>query len=52
MRQREEECASGISPEISEVDEGLQEIIEKFKERDENRRKENAEKKKGSHKMH
>ena len=51
-RQREEERASGISPEISEVDECLDDIIEKFKERDENRRKENAEKKKGPHKMH
>ena len=51
-RQSEEERASGISPEISEVDECLDDIIEKFKERDENRRKENAEKKKGPHKMH
>ena len=43
--QREEECASGISPEISEVDECLGDIIERFEERDENQRKENEEKK-------
>ena len=43
--QREEERASGISPEISEVDECLEDIIERFKERDENQRKENEEKK-------
>ena len=35
-RQREEERASGISPEISEGDEWLEDIIERFKERDEN----------------
>ena len=46
-RQREEERASGISLEISEVDECLEDIIERFKERDENQRKENEEKKKG-----
>ena len=34
-RQREEERASGISPEISEGDEWLEDIIERFKERDE-----------------
>ena len=50
--QREEERASGISPEISEVDECLEDIIERFKERDENQRKENEEKKKGPQKMH
>ena len=44
-RQREEERTSGISPEISEVDECLEAIIERFKERDENQRKENEEKK-------
>ena len=49
---REEECASGISPEISEVDESLEDIIERFKERDENQRKENKEKKKGLQMMH
>ena len=43
--QREEERASGISPEISEVDECLEDIIERFKERDENQRKGNEEKK-------
>ena len=51
-RQREEERATGISPEISEVDECLEDIIERFKERDENQRKENEEKKKGPQKMH
>ena len=51
-RQREEERASDISPEISEVDECLEDIIERFKERDENQRKENEEKKKGPQKMH
>ena len=51
-RQREEERASGISPEIPEVDECLEDIIERFKERDENQRKENEEKKKGPQKMH
>ena len=40
-RQREEERTSGISPEISETDECLDDIIESFKERDENQRKEN-----------
>ena len=40
-RQREEERTSGISPEISEIDECLDDIIESFKERDENQRKEN-----------
>ena len=44
-RQRGEERASGISPEILEVDECLKDIIERFKERDENQRKENEEKK-------
>ena len=44
-RQREEERATGISPEISEVDECLEDIIERFKERDENQRKGNEEKK-------
>ena len=44
-RQRKEERASGISPEISEVDECLEDIIESFKKRDENQRKENEEKK-------
>ena len=44
-RQREEERASGISPEIPEVDECLEDIIERFKERDENQRKGNEEKK-------
>ena len=51
-RQREEERATGISPEISEVDECLEDIIERFKQRDENQRKENEEKKKGPQKMH
>ena len=51
-QQREEERASDISPEISEVDECLEDIIERFKERDENQRKENEEKKKGPQKMH
>ena len=51
-RQREEERATGISPEISEVDECLEDIIEMFKERDENRRKEKKKKKKGPKKMH
>ena len=51
-RQREEEPATGISPEISEVDECLEDIIERFKQRDENQRKENEEKKKGPQKMH
>ena len=51
-RQREEERASGISPEISEVDECLEDIIERLKERDENQRKENEEKNKGPQKMH
>ena len=51
-RQSEEERASGISLEISEVDEYLEDIIERFKERDENQRKENEEKKKGPQKMH
>ena len=46
-RQREEERATGISPEISEVDECLEDIIERFKQRDENQRKENEEKRKG-----
>ena len=50
--QREEERASGISPEISEVDECLEDIIEMFKERDENPRKEKKKKKKGPKKMH
>ena len=44
-QQREEERASGISSEISEVDECLEDIIERFKEKDENQRKENEEKK-------
>ena len=44
-QQTEEERASGISPKISEVDECLEDIIERFKERDENQRKENEEKK-------
>ena len=44
-RQREGERASGISPEISEVDECLKDIRERFKERDENQSKENEEKK-------
>ena len=44
-RQREEERASGISPEIPEVDECLEDIIERFKERNENQRNENEEKK-------
>ena len=44
-RQREEERASGISLEIYEVDECLEGIIERFKERDENQRKEIEEKK-------
>ena len=44
-RQKEEERASGISPKISEVDECLEDIIESFKERNENQRKENNEKK-------
>ena len=44
-RQREEQVVSGISPEISEVDECLDDIIERFKERDGNQRKENEEKK-------
>ena len=44
-RQREEERASGISIEISEVDECWEDIIERFKERDENQRKRNEEKK-------
>ena len=43
-RQREEERASGISIEISEVDGCLENIIERFKERDENQRKRNEEK--------
>ena len=50
--QREEERASGISPEISEVDECLEDIVEMFKERDENRRKEKKKKKKGPKKVH
>ena len=49
---REEECASCISPEISEVDKSLEDIIQRFKERDENQRKENKEKKKGLQMMH
>ena len=51
-RQREEERATGISPEISEVDECLEDIIERFKERHENQRNESEEKKKGPQKMH
>ena len=51
-RQREEERASGILPEISEVDECLEDIIERFKERDKNQRKENEEKRKGPQKIH
>ena len=43
--QKEEERASGISSEISEVDEYLEDITERFKERNENQRKENDEKK-------
>ena len=43
-RQREEERASAISPEISEDDEWLEDIIERFKERDENRRRNNSKK--------
>ena len=45
-QEREEECDSGISTEISEVDECVEETIERFKERDDNQRKENEEKKK------
>ena len=48
-RQRDEERTSGISPEISEVDECLDDIIERFKERDENQRKENEKKKRKGH---
>ena len=51
-QQREEERASDISPEISEVDECLEDIIERFKERHENQRNESEEKKKGPKKMH
>ena len=51
-QQREEERASDISPEISEVDECLEDITERFKERHENQRKESEEKKKGPQKMH
>ena len=43
-RLREEERASAISPEISEDDEWLEDIIERFKERDENRRRNNSKK--------
>ena len=43
---RDEEPTCGISPKISEFDECLGVIIERFKERDENQRKENEEKKK------
>ena len=46
-QQGEEEHASGMSHEISEVDECLEDIVEGFKERDENQRKENEEKRKG-----
>ena len=45
-RQRDEERASGISPEVTEVDICLEDIIERFKEKDENLKKENDEQKK------
>ena len=51
-RQKEEEPASGISSDISEVDGCLEEVTERFKERYENQRKENEEKKKGPQKIH
>ena len=44
-RQWEGQRGSGISFEISEVDECSEDIIERFKERDENQRKENEERK-------
>ena len=44
-QQREDERASDISPEISEVDECLEDIIERFKERHENQKNESEEKK-------
>ena len=40
-QQMEEKRASAIWPKISEVDEHLEHVIEGFKERDENQRKEN-----------
>ena len=40
-QQMEEKRASAIWPKISEVDEHLEDVIEGFKERDENQRKEN-----------
>ena len=40
-QQMEEKRASAIWPKISKVDEHLEDVIEGFKERDENQRKEN-----------
>jgi len=44
-RQRDEEKASGISPEVTEIDILLEDILERFKEVDERQQKEHDEKK-------